>query len=232
MIVINKNIKDVYIDIISDAFIKKLFTKCTIISKSIEKQKIIIEVSYKKTLLKKYNNDFFNIFQNMCVCDDVTFYIEENIILYKDRFLICFFIKVKNCKDIPLIPFLDKLSIVFIVEFKEISGFEKVECNIMNTYVDYNLEGKKILQGLSNINNSNNIICEKTYKFENISYDNIDKICNKKNSFSKEYDLTKDIVINFVNILIDDYIKFAFLKKICRFYKNMKVQLCIKKYKE
>jgi len=231
MIVINKNIKDIYIDVISDEFIKKIFEDGVIKSKDLAKQKIVLEVPF---ILEEYQNDIINIFKGMCFCEKVMINVDKNIVPYSDRFIIYYFLKIQNCHEIPLIQFLDKLTAVFAVEFANITEIDHVECNINKTDAYYDFDNNNYLQELQKKSFPNNHKSKnKSYKLKNIyDIDDIKTLFNTSQPDCKEYKIDKDFLLNSVNMLLNDYITRAFIEKLYKFYKNKNTVLCVKKYKE
>ena len=236
---IDRDMKDVYLDVISEDLLKIVFYNCKILKKDSTGQNIIMRACYKKSILDAYQNDFLNILRSLCIVDEVIIHIEHKIFAYSDRFVVCYLMKVQNHNEFPLIPFLDSLRALFIIEFK-LQGDGTI-CKVIDIKIDHNLliNADDIHAYVSNCkedNEDNEDNEDSQYEFEDFSYKQIQELYKRqqKHFFKSEYDMQKDIVVNFLNMLLNDCVRYAYIKQICKYYskKDVKMKLRVSEVKK
>ena len=222
MIFINQNIKDIYVDVISDAFLKHVFPKCSIKKRDDTNQTITLNVSYNKNILDAYNNELLNLLRNMCLIDKIIMNVEQKIIPCEESFFICYLFKVQNSHELPLLPFLDKLRAVFVADVRQIAE-DRSSYNIVKIEIDYDLDFHKGIEGLVNpdhVKHGNTDMKPFTYDDMTALYKK-----NRVHFFTSDYDMSKDIVVNFLNMLLRNCIKYAYMKKVCKYYAKKNVTM-------
>jgi hypothetical protein len=229
--VMKRNLKDVYVDVISDDFIKSVFIQSEILKKDLKNQKFSIEKTYDKTYLRHYES-IIELLEKFCGSKDIVIEIEMSVLPFEDRFYVCYLSKVKNFQDFPIFPFLQTTYALLIAEFKSSVCHSEVHTNIIHTEIyNHNIQQDDMIK----------IVEEYKNKYASDNYNNIipmsgtqTELLNKvkllKKTFAKEvaYDITKDFLMNFLNMLINDRIRYSYMKKICRFYINTSVEFSIR----
>lgn len=220
-LIICRNIKEVYMDVTSDQYLKHVFKKCSVHERDIANHKIVFNAYYNKGILDAYKNDLLNMLRTLCLVDKISINVEQKIFPFNDRFIMCYLMKVQNHQEIPFIPFLDTLRSVFVLEFKDI-GQDRTCCRIIDVLIDHNL-----VIDISKIKVSESK-CEDDAEYKEFSYDDMQEVYKKQQKeFFKgsDYDIQKDIVVNFLNMLLNDCIRYAYLKKMCKYYANKHVDM-------
>jgi hypothetical protein len=136
-ITIDKDLKQVYLDITSDAFMKAVFVRSQILER--DKDRIVIEAKYNKSYLQDYQH-----IMDLCFnVNDIILNVIKTINPCEDRFYVSYFVNIKNYQDFSFIPFLDTIRALVVAEFKSCDE-NKVECNIIYTEVGNNINEKDI----------------------------------------------------------------------------------------
>ena len=215
MIIINNNIVDVFLDFKSIPFINKLFDNCKILNDT--ENKIVLEAIYKKSILNEYDDQYLNIIKNMCLIDNIVICVDQYINTFENRYIFVYHMRVKNYDEIPLIPFLEKLQA--ILTFELIENNNKTECNILNIDTKYNIDINSYLQQTCFDKQ------DKLYIYKDIS-----ELYKKPVlDLSSYYDNNKDIILNFVTMLLNDCIIRLFFKNIYEYYDKKNILVDIKK---
>ena len=230
-VVMKRNLKDVYVDVISDDFIKSVFIQSEILSKDLKNQKFNIEKTYDKTYLRHYES-IFELLEKFCGSKDIVMDIQMSVLPFEDRFYVCYLSKVKNFQDFPIFPFLQTTYALLIAEFKSSDCHSEVQTNIIHTEIyNHNIQQDDIIKIVEGHKTSNAFSNQNTIiPMCGTQAELLNKVKLLKKTFAKEvaYDITKDFLMNFLNMLINDRIRYAYMKKVCRFYINASVDFSIR----
>lgn len=210
-IIIARDLKDVYLDIMSDEFIATVFFRSCI--KHRDKYSVCIEARYDKT----YLCDYENIMQLCFNVNDIVLNVEKTIVPFEDKFFACYLTNVKNAYEFPLFPFLDSMKTLLVIEFKICK--EGTLARIVHTEVDHNISLSRFTENIDRIVN-NNVL--ETDALTGIYVNDIKSLKELKKRYENNipYDMTKDFLVNFLNMLINNRITYAYMKKVCKYYIN------------
>jgi hypothetical protein len=230
-VVIKKILKDVYIDVISDDFIKSVFIQSEILSKDLKKQNFSIEKTYDKKYLRHYES-ILELLEKFCGSKDIVMDIQMYVLPFEDRFYVCYLSKVKNFQDFPIFPFLQTTYALLIAEFKSSDSGTEVQANIIHTEVyNQNIQQDEIIKIVEgHINSRAKENYNTVIPMSGTQAELLNKVKLLKKIFAKEvaYDITKDFLMNFLNMLINDRIRYAYMKKICKYYIHASVDFSIR----
>lgn len=215
-VVIARELKDVYLDIMSDKFIATVFFRSCI--KHRDKYHIGIEAKYDKTYLRDYES----IMQLCLNVNDIVLNVEKTIVPFEDKFFACYLTNVKNAYELPLFPFLDSMKTLLVIEFKVCK--EGTLARIVHTEVDHNISLSRFTENIDRIVNNNVFQID---AFTGVYVNDIKSLKELKKMYEKDtsYDMTKDFLVNFLNMLINNRIKYAYMKKVCKYYINSSVDI-------
>jgi hypothetical protein len=230
-IVIKRNLQEMHSDVISEDLIKTLLSPAEIIAKDLKRQTFNIEKTYDKKYLRHYES-ILELLEKFGGSKDIVIDIQMSVLPFQDRFYVSYLSSVKNFHDFPIFPFLQTTYALLIAEFKSSDSGTEVQANIIHTEVyNHNIQQDdiiKIVEGHINSHakeNYNTVIPMCGTQAELLN-----KVKLLKKTFAKEvaYDITKDFLMNFLNMLINDRIRYEYIKKICKYYIHSSVDFSIR----
>ena len=200
----------------SDEFINTVFPRSQI--KHLDKYSANIEAKYHKNLL----NDYENIMQLCFNVNDIVLNVEKTIMPFADKFFVCYIITIKNTHEFPIFPLLGAIKAIAILEIKACK--EGNIASIVQTDVGYHISFTDAIKIVNDMLDTPVIFANDIKRITDLK-----ELKELKNVYEKDipYDMTKDLLMNFLNMLVNNRVRYEYMKRVCTYYIDKSVDISI-----